>query len=271
MMKSVLLFIVTGALMMSTPTWGKNTDAPTVPTVRERLFNLDYTETELRYDPDLPKRTPRPKTQQQVIDLYHKALVGNHEDDNYLLFTFFRVGCTDMNSPHFYAETVKEECTLANFFLNRVLNINSNNGLALLFAGSSYQHGDGGGEENMQKAISYYEKAYRLHGNRILTAGGNLYGIYMHGHGGVPNDFNKAKYYLEQLAKDNPRGQYAYYLKNFDTYVDIVKISNEGDRCKQQDPNNQAWVSKCIDEVEEKIEAYLKKYRGTQKEIDANA
>jgi len=50
-----------------------------------------------------------------------------------------------------------------------------------------------------------------------------------------------------------------------------VKISNEGDRCKQQDPNNQAWVSKCIDEVEEKIEAYLKKYRGTQKEIDANA
>ncbi|MBO1916566.1 hypothetical protein J4727_17725 [Providencia rettgeri] len=29
------------------------------------------------------------------------------------------------------------------------------------------------------------------------------------------------------VARDNPKGQDAYYLKNFDTYVDLLKISNE--------------------------------------------
>ncbi|HCH7937175.1 MULTISPECIES: sel1 repeat family protein [Providencia] len=268
-MKFMLWVIVTGVFMMSTPTWGAKTDAPPIPTVRERLFNIDYTETELRYDPDLPKRAARPKTQQQVIELYHKALTDNQEDDNYLIHSFFSVGCSDLNRLY-YAETAKEECAIANFFLKRVLKINPNNGLALLTKGFYYQHSFEGVEENMQKAISYYEKAYHLYGNRVLAAGSNLYGIYMHGFGGIPQDLKKAKYYLAKVAEDNPRGQDAYYLKNFDTFVDLLKISDEGDKCKQQDPNNREWIIKCSNEVERKTQEYLKKYRGTQKEIDAN-
>lgn len=253
--------------MMSTLAWSANTDAPLIPTVRDRLFNGHYTETELRYDPNLPKRAPRPKTQQQVIDLYHKALANNQEDDNYLMYSFFRVGCSDLNGPY-YADSAKEECAIANFFLTRVLKINPNNGLALLSTGNDHQ--DRGGYENIKKAISYYEKAYHLYGNRVLAAGSNLYGIYMHGFGGIPQDLKKAKYYLSKVAEDNPRGQDAYYLKNFDTLVDLLKITNEGDKCRQQHPNNREWIIKCSDDVERKTEEYLKKYRGTQKEIDAD-
>ena len=104
----------------------------------------------------------------------------------------------------------------------------------------------------------------------MLAAGSNLYGIYMHGFGGISQDLKKAKYYLAKVAEDNPRGQDAYYLKNFDTFVDLLKISNEGDKCRQQHSNNREWIIKCSDEVERKTEEYLKKYRGTQKEIDAN-
>ena len=249
--------------MMGTPTWGGNTTPPLIPTVRDRLYTVGYNETELRYDSDLPKRVPYPKNQQQVVELYHRALKSNKEDDNYALFSFFRIGCTDFKHLH-NVKVTKEECALANFFLKRVLEINSNNGLALLFTGVNYQHGNGG-EINMPEAILYYEQAYHLYGNKVLTAGKNLSTIYLHGLGGVPQDFNKAKYYLEMVARDNPKGQDAYYLKNFDTYVDLLKISNEGDKCKQQNPNNRTWVNECNDKVEKQIKAYLKKYRDNQK------
>ncbi|CAK7032460.1 MULTISPECIES: sel1 repeat family protein [Providencia] len=249
--------------MMGTPTWGGNTTPPLIPTVRDRLYTIGYNETELRYDSDLPKRVPYPKNQQQVVELYHRALKSNKEDDNYALFSFFRIGCTDFKHLH-NVKVTKEECALANFFLKRVLEINSNNGLALLFTGVNYQHGNGG-EINMPEAILYYEQAYHLYGNKVLTAGKNLSTIYLHGLGGVPQDFNKAKYYLEMVARDNPKGQDAYYLKNFDTYVDLLKISNEGDKCKQQNPNNRTWVNECNDKVEKQIKAYLKKYRDNQK------
>ncbi|EJD6615098.1 sel1 repeat family protein [Providencia rettgeri] len=248
---------------MGTPTWGGNTTPPLIPTVRDRLYTVGYNETELRYDSDLPKRVPYPKNQQQVVELYHRALKSNKEDDNYALFSFFRIGCTDFKHLH-NVKVTKEECALANFFLKRVLEINSNNGLALLFTGVNYQHGNGG-EINMPEAILYYEQAYHLYGNKVLTAGKNLSTIYLHGLGGVPQDFNKAKYYLEMVARDNPKGQDAYYLKNFDTYVDLLKISNEGDKCKQQNPNNRTWVNECNDKVEKQIKAYLKKYRDNQK------
>ncbi|EIU7555928.1 sel1 repeat family protein [Providencia rettgeri] len=248
---------------MGTPTWGGNTTPPLIPTVRDRLYTIGYNETELRYDSDLPKRVPYPKNQQQVVELYHRALKSNKEDDNYALFSFFRIGCTDFKHLH-NVKVTKEECALANFFLKRVLEINSNNGLALLFTGVNYQHGNGG-EINMPEAILYYEQAYHLYGNKVLTAGKNLSTIYLHGLGGVPQDFNKAKYYLEMVARDNPKGQDAYYLKNFDTYVDLLKISNEGDKCKQQNPNNRTWVNECNDKVEKQIKAYLKKYRDNQK------
>ncbi|MEQ5734479.1 sel1 repeat family protein [Providencia huaxiensis] len=249
--------------MMGTPTWGGNTTPPLIPTVRDRLYTIGYNETELRYDSDLPKRVPYPKNQQQVVELYHRALKSNKEDDNYALFSFFRIGCTDFKHLH-NVKVTKEECALANFFLKRVLEINSNNGLALLFTGVNYQHGNGG-EINMPEAILYYEQAYHLYGNKVLTAGKNLSTIYLHGLGGVPQDFNKAKYYLEMVARDNPKGQDAYYLKNFDTYVDLLKISNEGDKCKQQNPNNRTWVNECNDKVEKQIKAYQKKYRDNQK------
>ncbi|MFW0929690.1 sel1 repeat family protein [Providencia sp. VP23HZSY-1] len=249
--------------MMGTPTWGGNTTPPLIPTVRDRLYTIGYNETELRYDSDLPKRVPYPKNQQQVVELYHRALKSNKEDDNYALFSFFRIGCTDFKHLH-NVKVTKEECALANFFLKRVLEINSNNGLALLFTGVNYQHGNGGGI-NMPEAILYYEQAYHLYGNKVLTAGKNLSTIYLHGLGGVPQDFNKAKYYLEMVARDNPKGQDAYYLKNFDTYVDLLKISNEGDKCKQQNPNNRTWVNECNDKVEKQIKAYQKKYRDNQK------
>lgn len=249
--------------MMGTPTWGGNTTPPFIPTVRDRLYTIGYNETELRYDSDLPKRVPYPKNQQQVVELYHRALKSNKEDDNYALFSFFRISCTDFKHLH-NVKVTKEECALANFFLKRVLEINSNNGLALLFTGVNYQHGNGG-EINMPEAILYYEQAYHLYGNKVLTAGKNLSTIYLHGLGGVPQDFNKAKYYLEMVARDNPKGQDAYYLKNFDTYVDLLKISNEGDKCKQQNPNNRTWVNECNDKVEKQIKAYLKKYRDNQK------
>ncbi|HEC8347333.1 TPA: sel1 repeat family protein [Providencia rettgeri] len=248
---------------MGTPTWGGNTTPPFIPTVRDRLYTIGYNETELRYDSDLPKRVPYPKNQQQVVELYHRALKSNKEDDNYALFSFFRISCTDFKHLH-NVKVTKEECALANFFLKRVLEINSNNGLALLFTGVNYQHGNGG-EINMPEAILYYEQAYHLYGNKVLTAGKNLSTIYLHGLGGVPQDFNKAKYYLEMVARDNPKGQDAYYLKNFDTYVDLLKISNEGDKCKQQNPNNRTWVNECNDKVEKQIKAYLKKYRDNQK------
>ncbi|NIH05964.1 sel1 repeat family protein [Providencia rettgeri] len=248
---------------MGTPTWGGNTTPPLIPTVRDRLYTIGYNETELRYDSDLPKRVPYPKNQQQVVELYHRALKSNKEDDNYALFSFFRIGCTDFKHLH-NVKVTKEECALANFFLKRVLEINSNNGLALLFTGVNYQHGNGG-EINMPEAILYYEQTYHLYGNKVLTAGKNLSTIYLHGLGGVPQDFNKAKYYLEMVARDNPKGQDAYYLKNFDTYVDLLKISNEGDKCKQQNPNNRTWVNECNDKVEKQIKAYLKKYRDNQK------
>ncbi|EJD6399796.1 sel1 repeat family protein [Providencia rettgeri] len=248
---------------MGTPTWGGNTTPPLIPTVRDRLYTIGYNETELRYDSDLPKRVPYPKNQQQVVELYHRALKSNKEDDNYALFSFFRIGCTDFKHLH-NVKVTKEECALANFFLKRVLEINSNNGLALLFTGVNYQHGNGG-EINMPEAILYYEQAYHLYGNKVLTAGKNLSTIYLHGLGGVPQDFNKAKYYLEMVARDNPKGQDAYYLKNFDTYVDLLKISNEGDKCKQQNPNNRTWVNECNDKVEKQIKAYQKKYRDNQK------
>ncbi|EJD6509334.1 sel1 repeat family protein [Providencia rettgeri] len=248
---------------MGTPTWGGNTTPPLIPTVRDRLYTIGYNETELRYDSDLPKRVPYPKNQQQVVELYHRALKSNKEDDNYALFSFFRIGCTDFKHLH-NVKVTKEECALANFFLKRVLEINSNNGLVLLFTGVNYQHGNGG-EINMPEAILYYEQAYHLYGNKVLTAGKNLSTIYLHGLGGVPQDFNKAKYYLEMVARDNPKGQDAYYLKNFDTYVDLLKISNEGDKCKQQNPNNRTWVNECNDKVEKQIKAYLKKYRDNQK------
>ncbi|MCY0800927.1 MULTISPECIES: sel1 repeat family protein [Providencia] len=249
--------------MMGTPTWGGNTTPPLIPTVRDRLYTIGYNETELRYDSDLPKRVPYPKNQQQVVELYHRALKSNKEDDNYALFSFFRIGCTDFKHLH-NVKVTKEECALANFFLKRVLEINSNNGLALLFTGVNYQHGNGG-EINMPEAILYYEQAYHLYGNKVLTAGKKLSTIYLHGLGGVPQDFNKAKYYLEMVARDNPKGQDAYYLKNFDTYVDLLKISNEGDKCKQQNPNNRTWVNECNDKVEKQIKAYQKKYRDNQK------
>ncbi|MEX9296636.1 sel1 repeat family protein [Providencia alcalifaciens] len=249
--------------MMGTPTWGGNTTPPLIPTVRDRLYTIGYNETELRYDSDLPKRVPYPKNQQQVVELYHRALKSNKEDDNYALFSFFRIGCTDFKHLH-NVKVTKEECALANFFLKRVLEINSNNGLALLFTGVNYQYGNGG-EINMPEAILYYEQAYHLYGNKVLTAGKNLSTIYLHGLGGVPQDFNKAKYYLEMVARDNPKGQDAYYLKNFDTYVDLLKISNEGDKCKQQNPNNRTWVNECNDKVEKQIKAYQKKYRDNQK------
>ncbi|NIA46291.1 sel1 repeat family protein [Providencia sp. 504mA] len=248
---------------MGTPTWGGNTTPPLIPTVRDRLYTIGYNETELRYDSDLPKRVPYPKNQQQVVELYHRALKSNKEDDNYALFSFFRIGCTDFKHLH-NVKVTKEECALANFFLKRVLEINSNNGLALLFTGVNYQHGNGG-EINMPEAILYYEQAYHLYGNKVLTAGKKLSTIYLHGLGGVPQDFNKAKYYLEMVARDNPKGQDAYYLKNFDTYVDLLKISNEGDKCKQQNPNNRTWVNECNDKVEKQIKAYQKKYRDNQK------
>lgn len=129
--------------MMGTPTWGGNTTPPLIPTVRDRLYTIGYNETELRYDSDLPKRVPYPKNQQQVVELYHRALKSNKEDDNYALFSFFRISCTDFKHLH-NVKVTKEECALANFFLKRVLEINSNNGLALLFTGVNYQHGNGG-------------------------------------------------------------------------------------------------------------------------------
>ena len=248
---------------MGTPTWGGNTTPPLIPTVRDRLYTIGYNETELRYDSDLPKRVPYPKNQQQVVELYHRALKSNKEDDNYALFSFFRIGCTDFKHLH-NVKVTKEEGALANFFLKRVLEINSNNGLALLFTGVNYQHGNGG-EINMPEAILYYEQAYHLYGNKVLTAGKKLSTIYLHGLGGVPQDFNNAQYYLEMVARDNPKGQDAYYLKNFDTYVDLLKISNEGDKCKQQNPNNRTWVNECNDKVEKQIKAYQKKYRDNQK------
>nr|WP_282564275.1 MULTISPECIES: sel1 repeat family protein [Providencia] len=254
--------------MIGTPTWGGNINPPLIPTVRDRLYTIEYNETELRYDPDLPKRVPYPKNQQQVVELYHRALKNNNEDDNYALFSFFRIGCTDFKHLH-NVKAAKEECALANFFLKRVLEINSNNGLALLFTGVNHQHGNEGSKKNMSEAILYYKRAYHLYGNKVLVAGKNLSTIYLHGLGGIPQDFNKAKYYLEMVARDNPKGQDAYYLKNFDTYVDLLKISNEGDKCKQQDPNNRIWVKECNDKVEKQIETYLKKHRGNQKEKDA--
>ncbi|EKT54201.1 hypothetical protein OO7_13758 [Providencia sneebia DSM 19967] len=268
-MKRILLFITIETFMMAASAQNANINAPSIPIVRERLFNIDYTETELRYDPDLPKRAPRPKTQQQVVELYYRALADNQEDDNYLMHSFFSVGCSDTKGHQYHAGSAKEECVIANFFLKRVLKINPNNGLALLTKGF-YHHDFGGVEENMQKAISYYEKAYHLYGNRVLAAGSNLYGIYMHGSGGIPQDLKKAKYYLTHVAEDNPRGKAAYYLKNFDTFVDLIKISNDGDRCYEQAPNNRDWIKKCIDEVERKTEEYQKKHQGTQKETDAN-
>ncbi len=51
-----------------------NINPPSIPTVRDRLYTIEYNETELRYDPDLPKRVPYPKNQQQVVELYHRAL-----------------------------------------------------------------------------------------------------------------------------------------------------------------------------------------------------
>ncbi|BBV05417.1 hypothetical protein BML2531_31930 [Providencia rettgeri] len=41
--------------MIGTPTWGGNINPPLIPTVRDRLYTIEYNETELRYDPDLPK------------------------------------------------------------------------------------------------------------------------------------------------------------------------------------------------------------------------
>ncbi|MBO1929582.1 hypothetical protein J4731_18810 [Providencia rettgeri] len=120
----------------------------------------------------------------------------------------------------------------------------------------------------MLEAISYYERAYHLHGNKVLVAG-KIFRRFIYMDSADPQDFNKAKYYLEMVARDNPKGQDAYYLKNFDTYVDLLKISNEGDKCKQQDPNNRIWVKECNDKVEKQIETYLKKHRGNQKEEDA--
>lgn len=154
-MRLISWSIVIGAFMMGTPTWGGNTTPPLIPTVRDRLYTIGYNETELRYDSDLPKRVPYPKNQQQVVELYHRALKSNKEDDNYALFSFFRIGCTDFKHLH-NVKVTKEECALANFFLKRVLEINSNNGLALLFTGVNYQHGNGG-EINMPEAILYYE------------------------------------------------------------------------------------------------------------------
>ncbi len=34
---------------------GGNINPPLIPTVRDRLYTIEYNETELRYDPDLPK------------------------------------------------------------------------------------------------------------------------------------------------------------------------------------------------------------------------
>lgn len=84
--------IVIGAFIIGTPTWGGNTNPPLIPTVRDRLYTIGYNETELRYDPDLPKKVSYPANQQQVLELYHRALKNNNEDDNYALFSFFRIG-----------------------------------------------------------------------------------------------------------------------------------------------------------------------------------
>ncbi|MEX5930595.1 hypothetical protein AB6H26_13760 [Providencia hangzhouensis] len=80
-------------------------------------------------------------------------------------------------------KAAKEECALANFFLKRVLEINSNNGLALLFTGVNHQHGNEGSKKICQKQF-YIIKAYHLYGNKVLVAGKNLSTIYLHGLGG---------------------------------------------------------------------------------------
>lgn len=262
-MRFISLFITLGALIVCKPTWGKDTDPPSIPPLRDRLFTKDYRKIELRYDPNLPQRAPYPKTQQQVIDLYHQALNENNEDDNYVLFSFFRTGCSDFNGPN-YSVNAQEECSLANFFLARVLNLNPTNGLALFYMGQTFNSGDAG-EINTPKAVEYYEKAYHLYSNSLIPAAQNLFVIYMHGIGGVPQDFDKAKYYLEKVAADNPKGIEAYDLRNFDTHVDMAKLLNESDRCKQKDPNNREWRLKCTDEMDKKREEYIKKYQGTER------
>lgn len=166
----ILWFIVIGAFVMCTQTWGGNINAPLIPTVRDRLYTISYNETELRYDPELSKRIPYPKNQQQVIELYHRALKTNNEDDNYVLFSFFRISCTDFNHLH-DAKSAKEECVLANYFLKRVLEINPNNGLALLFTGVNYQHGNRGSEKICQKRLHITNELTTFTAIRLLWQG----------------------------------------------------------------------------------------------------
>lgn len=99
-----------------------------------------------------------------------------------MLFSFFRTGCSDFNGPN-YSVNAQEECSLANFFLARVLNLNPTNGLALFYMGQTFHRGYLG-EINTPKAVEYYEKAYHLHSNSLILAAQNLFVIYMHGIGG---------------------------------------------------------------------------------------
>ncbi|MFS1563227.1 MAG: sel1 repeat family protein [Candidatus Arsenophonus phytopathogenicus] len=172
--------------------------------------------------------------------LFKKAEIENDEYSNYTLFSLFSIGCFDLrNSNH--TPSAKEECRLANFFLKRALEINPNNGLTLYFTGSNYRAGSGV-KQDMSKAVYYYEKAYSVGGNKIIAAGSSLVIIYLYGINGFPQDFKKTKYYLEMIAKDNPKGKNQYYLRNFDSLVFLAKDSKKIDECKQKDKDSYVWV-----------------------------
>lgn len=109
---------------------------------------------------------PRPKTRKGVVAIFKKGEKENDEYSNYALFSLFSIGCFELGKPYQEARA-EEECHIANHFLNKTLEINPNNVVALYYSATNYKNGYGV-KKDILKAIDYYDKAYRIGGNKIL-------------------------------------------------------------------------------------------------------
>lgn len=181
----IFRILMMGMLIMDEPAWGQNYLAP-----RDSRLGDNYNELELRDMPDLPKYAPRPKTQQDVVALFKKGEKENDEYSNYALFSLISEGCFELGKPYQEARA-EEECNIANYFLLKTLEINPNNVVALYYSATKYKNGYGV-KKDILKAIDYYDKAYRIGGNKIFAAIDSLFVIYFYGKRGVQQDLNKA-------------------------------------------------------------------------------
>ena len=181
--------------------------------------------------PDLPKYAPRPKTQQDVVGLFKKGEKENDEYSNYALFSLFSVGCFKLGKPYQEARA-EEECNIANYFLQQTLEINPNNVVALYYSATNYKNGYGV-KKDILKAIDYYDKAYRIGGNKIFAAIDPLFVIYFYGKRGVQQDLNKAKHHIEIAAKNGGQ-KHQHFLTNWDTHIFLLKTQQGSDKCLEK-------------------------------------